>query len=240
MTWLTHLVTWLKNLWDRLLGLVTRYPCAFCGKNRKNQRQIQGLCESCDQKIYAARFQNPEQIWQKTQKTLPILAWGEYSSTLRQAIFQLKYRHSPRMAQPLGIWLAQAWSDLNLKHLPPLIVVPIPLHADRLQERGFNQAELIAQHFCRYTNLPLAANGLIRRQATEAMHQLTDQQRATMMKNAFAFGSGIKPGQVVLLLDDIYTSGATIQAAKKTLNRAGIRVYGVVVLSLARPRDFLG
>ncbi len=238
MTWLATLTTWLKNLWDGLLGLVTRYPCAFCGKTKKSQRQIHCLCQSCYQKIYACRFQHPANIWQSTQKTLPILAWGDYNSVLRQAIFQLKYRQSPRMAQSLGIWLAQAWVDLKLKGLPPLIVVPIPLHQDRLQERGFNQAELIAQHFCRYANLPLAPNGLIRSQSTVAMHQLNDQQRAETMKNVFAVGSGIKPGQAVLLLDDIYTSGATIRAAKQTLNQAGIRVFGVVVLSLARTRNF--
>lgn len=239
MTWFNALKSWLKKLGDVLLGLVTRYPCAFCGKSKKNQRQIYGLCQACYQNIHLARFQHPGEIWQATQKTLPILAWGDYNPTLRQAIFRLKYDHSTRMAQPLGIWLAQAWLDLNLKRLPPLIVVPIPLHPDRFQERGFNQAELLAQHFCRYTNFPLAPHALIRRQSTVAMHQLTDQQRADMMKNVFAIGSGIRPGQAVLLLDDIYTSGSTIKAAKNTLNQAGIRVYGVVVLSLARPGAFL-
>ncbi|AFY62588.1 ComF family protein [Synechococcus sp. PCC 6312] len=239
MTWFNQIKSWLTNLGAGLLGLITRYPCAFCGKSKKNQRQIHGLCQSCYQKIQAAQLPTPQTIWNKTQNTLPILAWGDYNPILRQAIFRLKYDKSLRMAQPLGIWLGQAWVDLKLKQLPPLIVVPIPLHPDRLQERGFNQAELVAQSFCRYTNLPLAPHGLIRRQATEAMHQLNDQQRAEMMKNAFALGSGIQRNQFVLLLDDIYTSGSTIQAAKATLNRAGIRVYGVAVLSLARPRHYL-
>jgi ComF family protein len=237
VTWFNNCKAWLKNLWDALLGLVTRYPCAFCGKNKKNQRQIDGLCQSCYQKIYTTRFENPEEIWQKTEKTLPILAWGDYNPTLRQAIFQLKYRHSIRMAQPLGIWLGQAWIDLHLKRVPPLIVVPIPLHPERIQERGFNQAELIARYFCRYTNLPLAPNGLVRCQNTIAMHQLSDQERAEAMKNVFALGTGIRPGQAVLLLDDIYTTGTTIKAAIKTLNQAGIRVYGVVVLILARSKQ---
>lgn len=239
MAWFNALKSWLKTLWDSFLGLVTRYPCAFCRRNSKNQRQIHGLCPSCYQKIQATRFQNPGEIWQATQKTLPILAWGDYNSTLRQVIFRLKYDKSIRIAYPLGIWLAQAWIDLNLKRLPSLVVVPIPLHPDRLQERGFNQAQLIAQHFCRYTHLPLAPQGLIRRQSTVAMHQLSNQQREEMMQNVFAMGSGIKPGQAVLLLDDIYTSGSTIRAAQKTLNRAGIRVYGVVVVSLSRPRTIL-
>jgi len=125
VTWLTTLKTWLKNLWDGFLGLVTRSPCAFCGKTKKSQPQVHGLCKSCSQKIYASRFQNPAIIWQKTAKTLPILAWGDYNPILKQAIFQLKYRQSPRMSQSLGIWLGQAWIDLKLKRLPPLIVVPI-------------------------------------------------------------------------------------------------------------------
>lgn len=235
MTWFHHIKSWLANLWAGLPGLITRYPCAFCGKNKKNQRQIQCLCASCYQKVYSTRFQNPQKIWQATQQTLPTLAWGDYNPVLRQAIFKLKYYKSVRMAQPLGVWLGQAWVDLKLKSLPPLVVVPIPLHADRLQERGFNQAELIAQHFCRYTNLPLAANGLIRRQKTVAMHQLQDSARAANLNNAFTLGSGLRPGQMVLLLDDIYTTGSTIKAAIETLNRGQIAVYGVVVVILARP-----
>jgi ComF family protein len=118
-----------------------------------------------------------------------------------------------------------------------LVVVPIPLHPSRLQQRGFNQADLLAQGFCRQTRLPLR-QGLLRVQATQAQHRLSRSDRHNNLVAAFA----VAPDQLdslrrstVWLLDDIFTTGATASAAAHTLGHNGIAVGGVCTVARALP-----
>ena len=163
-----------------------------------------------------------------------MFAWGCYRGGLRRAIAAFKYENQPQLARPLAGWLADAW---RLRAQPPAgTIVPIPLHASKYQERGFNQADLLAQHFCDRTQLPLQLHGLERHRATEAQFKLnSDRDREQNLTAAFRLGPGLKQRPVtrVLLLDDIYTTGATVRSAAQTLRRHGISVAGVVVLARA-------
>ncbi|HEY9615854.1 MAG TPA: ComF family protein, partial [Microcoleaceae cyanobacterium] len=157
--------------------------------------------------------------------------------SLKRAIAALKYDNHPELARPLGHWLAQVWFTHATVAKPKLTVVPIPLHADKRQLRGFNQAELLAEHFCDLTGLPLSRDGLLRSRVTEAQFQLSASDRAQNLTEAFSLGpawSKQPPTNPVLLLDDIYTTGATARSAAQTLRRHGIRVYGIAALAKAR------
>ena len=148
------------------------------------------------------------------------------------------------MARPLREWQYQAW----LNHVPQRslssstataepVVVPIPLHADKLQQRGYNQAELLAQSFCDRTGLPLLRQGLIRVRATEAQFGLSQVARAQNLAAAFDLNPSVWRSQrqrSVLLLDDIYTTGSTVQSAAQTLRSHGIKVCGVVAIAQAQ------
>jgi ComF family protein len=116
-------------------------------------------------------------------------------------------------------------------------VVPIPLHPTKLQQRGYNQAELIAQSFCEITGYKQQLFGLERVQATEAQFGLSAQEREQNLADAFAIGKSFHkqlPTSPVLLLDDIYTTGSTVSSAAQTLRRQGIRVYGVVAIATSK------
>jgi predicted amidophosphoribosyltransferase len=110
------------------------------------------------------------------------------------------------------------------------------MHPEKQQQRGFNQAELIATAFCRQTGLP-QVKGLNRRRNTAPQFGLSAIDRAANLANAFeigAFFSGknpLKSRPTVLLLDDIYTTGATAQAAAQTLRRHQISVYGILAIA---------
>lgn len=208
-------------------GLVAKSPCPLC------QRPTgQPFCLDCHRQLLGCQFAAPG--W-RTVSHLPVFAWGTYQEPLKRAIAALKYHHQPQLATPLGSWMADAWRRQD-KGLKPAIVVPIPMYAAKQRERGFNQAELLARSFCAMTGLPLQAGGLVRLRATEAQFRMTGAQRLHNLKDAFSLGQAFvkrSPTQPILLLDDIFTTGATAQSAAQTLRSHGIRVQGIVVLAIS-------
>ncbi len=227
-----------------LLDLFLESTCPLCQRSTPGE-----LCLDCERQLQACRLANPSDRW---QGNLPVFGWGAYSGQLKRAIAVFKYDRHPELARPLGYWLAQAWQQAaplsrgwqtkggkrqgsggGATRSRPW-VVPIPLHASKLKQRGFNQAELLARSFCTHTGLTCCPQGLHRVQATEAQFGLSPTARSQNVANAFAVGPKLrgKVGRSVLLLDDIYTTGATAQAAANTLRQAGITVVGIVALAL--------
>jgi len=167
---------------------------------------------------------------------LPVFSWGSYGGALKRAIAALKYDNQPQLARPLGQWLAQAWRSSLRSHLP-LMVVPIPLHQERQKQRGYNQAALLAHSFCQLTRLPLRCYGLERVEKTQAQFGLSIAEREQNLAQAFNLGKDFlrqHPAHPVLLLDDIYTTGATARSAATVLQHSGIPVYGIVTLAFAQ------
>ena len=112
--------------------------------------------------------------------------------------------------------------------------MPIPLHKQRLQQRGYNQAALIAQGFCRATRTTLAEHSLVRVRATDAMHCLGANERTINLADAFQLGERLPPiRHSILLVDDIYTTGTTGNAAALLLRQAGYTVIGIATVAQA-------
>jgi ComF family protein len=160
------------------------------------------------------------------------VAWGNYQGALKRTIAACKYQNHPELATHLGNLLGMAW----LQCYPgqqQLRVIPIPLHVDKQRERGFNQAALIAQGFCRQTRFALDAS-LHRIKSTQAQFQLSPSDRQRNLQDAFQLAPHHKlTGQLVLLIDDIYTTGATISAASQVLQASSVQVFGVAVAAIA-------
>jgi len=116
------------------------------------------------------------------------------------------------------------------------LIVPVPLHAGRLREREFNQSLLLADLLGRYLNLPVVATALVRILATAPQTTLTRPERSRNLRRAFAVqNAGVLAGRRVLLIDDVFTTGTTVNQCSKTLLKAG--VSAVHVLTLARTID---
>lgn len=170
------------------------------------------------------------------------VAWGIYQDELRALLHLLKYDRIEPVADRLGALLAQR--VLATPDLPQsMLVVPVPLHRRRRRSRGFNQAEHLARALAQSLHrqqpqlrLQLAPGALARRRATESQAGLTPRQRRLNLRGAF-FISGEKAkravrGRHILLVDDIYTTGATARACSQALMRAG--AAGVLVATVAR------
>lgn len=201
------------------------YPhCPLCGRNAESI-----LCRNCEHQLNQCQFSNPKF---QGKGNIPGLVWGEYSGFLKRAIASLKYEKQQQLARPLGERLGQTWfkASVFMTSVKP-VIVPIPLHPNKEKQRGYNQAELIARAFCDVTRLPLTPQGLKRIKNTDALFSLTPQERENEVGEAFMVGKGLNLHQNVLLLDDIYTTGATVRAAQITLQKAGIRVIGVCAIA---------
>ena len=153
-----------------------------------------------------------------------------FQSPLREAVHQLKYRKHQRIARPLGRLLA---SHMAAQAGAYDAVTAIPLHQSRLAERGFNQAESLAREVAAALRLPLIGGALVRLRATEQQAKLNANGRAENMRDAFGW-RGAPPPARVILVDDVYTTGATMGACAEALLTAGSR--SVAGLALARTR----
>ncbi len=218
---------WVQHL-RGLMTLVVADACPLCGRPAAND-----FCSACQRQVQTCAL--PPAVSKVKADGYALFAWGRYGDALKRAIAALKYDKRLELARPLGYRMADAW--LATPSLPKqLVVVPIPLHVSKQQQRGFNQAEQLAIHFCDQTRLPLARQGLTRHLETTAQFGLSATERLRNLEHAFSVGSAFakqRPQHPVLLLDDIYTTGATIRAATQALRRQGIRVWGAAVLAQA-------
>ena len=115
-----------------------------------------------------------------------------------------------------------------------LVVVPIPLHASKQKQRGYNQAALIAQSFCQATGLKLKQNGLERVRETKAQFGLSASERENNLAEAFAVGSELRHRHLdtpVLLVDDIYTTGATAKFCCANTSSVWLTVLGLAAVA---------
>lgn len=155
-------------------------------------------------------------------------AWASYAGSLRRAILKLKHKPNRALGQVLAAPLASvypvAWGAQLLVAVPP--------SAQRLAQRGYNPVDLIAAPLAQHLGLPLAAEALVRQRHTLPQMDLQLEQRWANVQGAFVAVPRRVASRRVLLVDDIFTSGATLQAASQAVLAAG--AASVHVLALAR------
>ncbi len=147
----------------------------------------------------------------------------------RRLVHRLKYSDRAELARPIGRWMARAGAELLAE---ADLLVPVPLHPLRLWRRRFNQAAALAREISRQTGVPCDSGSLKRVKATKSQVGLSRAQRAENMQGAFrvAEGQDLK-GRRIVLVDDVLTSGATLNAASRILLRAGAERVDALVFA---------
>ena len=174
------------------------------------------------------------------------VAFGSYDNEMREMLHALKFNGMRRVAEHvLGDWMAEAILQLEAEAAAELVVVPVPLFRDRERERGFNQAGLLAESAVKRLRklrpgwkLSLQPGALQRVRDTRALFALRPDQRRRNLAGAFRSGEPeAVHGREVLLVDDILTTGATVNACARVLLRAGAMKVWVATAARAQPES---
>ncbi len=159
--------------------------------------------------------------------------WGRaaamYQGVLAEAIQRFKYHGEVNLAGPLG-WF---WNKINLEELSFEAIIPVPLHPSRLRERGFNQSLLLGKTLGKIHNKTVLAGALRRIRNTIPQVQLDHSERERNVRGAFAVRNQEEiMDKRFLLVDDVFTTGATVNECARVLKKSGAKE--IIVLTLAR------
>lgn len=191
---------------------ITAPWCMQCGKKLYGENEF---CRDCGSGKH--RYVRGRALYEYESAAVPI--------------YRFKYGGRREYADFFGEQIADHLEDF-IGAVHPDGLVPIPLHPSRKAKRGYNQAELLAKKIGAFTGLPVYTKWLVRVKNTVPLKSLTPKERQNNLKKAFNISGNDVKLKKVLLVDDIYTTGATIDEAAQVLKNAGVdRVYFVALAS---------
>lgn len=215
--------------------------CIVCGQELKEKTQY-GMCGTCLQALpfhsgkicyrcgdsivgtgsYCLSCKDSQKDYEFARA--PFL----YEGAIQTLIYKLKYAKSKYLAPFLSAFLVDEFvkQDWQID-----LVVPVPLHSKREKERGFNQAELLCCLFNEKLHIPIITNNLVRVKHTRTQTKLTKKQRKDNLEKAFqVLQKSEFKNKNILLIDDVFTTGATIEECSEVLKKAGAKnVYAITL-----------
>lgn len=199
------------------------FTCMACGGEIKTSNN-KYLCPKCMNNL-------PIRSEIQTTHFSPFI----YDEPIRSMILRLKYDDNGFIAKALAPYLAALYLKLIQPTCDnPPIIIPVPLHRSRKHERGYNQSEILAKELARYLNLNINTTALVRHRKTIIQKHMDTKTRAANMHGAFMIPDAERKmieNQNILLLDDVYTTGATTNECKNILLSNGVRQ--VFILTIA-------
>jgi ComF family protein len=240
----------LRDLREGLVNLFFPPICILCKKYLPPSDRLFQICLSCRDTIepnrppFCQRCSRPIRNVNKTycrtcEETSPYFdrAWGAivYNGTAQELLHLFKYGGKTGLRQYFGANIKNFTENFRVDLKRFDLIVPIPLHPTRERERGYNQAELLAQKISQDTGIPSASRLLLRRRHTPNQAALSQKERWTNISGAFkikhSFGVHAKN---ILLVDDLYTTGATCSEAAQVLKACGANEIQVLTAAIAR------
>ena len=192
------------------LKLLTPPYCMKCGKKLQEEGELCGDCRRIKHSFVRGR------------------ALYEYES-VAPSIYRLKYGGRQEYAAFFGEETAYYLGSF-IREVKPDALIPIPLHKNRFRRRGYNQAELLAKALGKQTGIPVASDYLCRIRNTTPLKMLNPAERQNNLKKAFIIGQNDVKLKTAIIIDDIYTTGSTVDEAARTLQAAGVeRVYFIAL-----------
>jgi ComF family protein len=242
----------LGGIGSRLVDVILPRHCYHCGQSVVSDGRG-GFCDSCWGMIRLIKppycpccgepFRSPIALMYSPEYRCGICraepppfdharAIGRYEGPLRQAIHLLKYHGKLRLKRPL-LQLALKHFDAHFPSTAYDAIVPVPLHRERLMQREFNQAAVLAKGLAGHLNVPVQERLLVRVRSTRPQVELSGSERRQNVRQAFAVThAAALENKQVLVVDDVFTTGATLGEVARTLKASG--ATRVDVFALAR------
>lgn len=190
--------------------------CKKCGKPVRYEEQE--YCQDC--KTHAFSYEQGRSIWL-------------HKDPVSRSIYQFKY-HNRRI---YGEFYAKEFYRLYAKKIREWgidIIVPVPLHRKRRRKRGYNQAEVLAKHLGKMIGIPVDTKAVVRKIYTKPQKELTHKDRRTNLRDAFVVRKEWKEPKNILLIDDIYTTGSTIDEVAKVFCEKGTSKVWFLTISIGQ------
>ena len=199
--------------------------CADC--DQKTRRLKKPLCSICGKPLNVQRL--CDRCSQSKPNFRALRSWGVYDGALRKAIHRLKYRKDVALGETLARFLIELLDQCSWQ---VDMVLPVPLSVARKASRGYNQSALLARPISLARRIPYRPRALKRIRDTQSQVDLSFDQRQINVRDAFKGDQDLVSGKTVLLIDDVATSGATLDACAEAILKAGGK--SVYALTLAR------
>ena len=207
-----------------LLKLIYPDVCAFCNKIQK-----ESLCKKCEEKI--KKYKKDIVIRSKNNYFEELISIFKYEVLIREKIIQYKFQDKS--------YIYNTFAKIILKNEKVCgllkkydIIIPVPIHRKRKLQRGYNQTQLIAKEIAKNIDIKLCDDVLVKSKNTIAQSKLNKNKRKQNIKNAFKVLNLEKiQGKNILLFDDIFTTGSTVNECSKILKKAGAKTVGVLTIA---------
>jgi ComF family protein len=222
---------------DSLLEFAFPPLCLGCGSYTDSVTQ---LCESCAGRI--DRYTEPfclkckQQIFDSlvcpscVHDTWLLFAFGNYVDPLKELVINFKFRGITTACDSVADDLCHQFSE-RIYSVEPTYLVPVPLHPMRELLRGYNQAEILARHIECLLQIPVATDFIMRSKRRKEQARLHEFQREQNVQGVFEAIADADPGERVILVDDVVTSGATVTEVRRVLIEAGFEVPACISIA---------
>ncbi len=248
---LSSLILWSKTVFRFLQQLLFPPRCAICGQTL-DSKSLDGIhpkcrdllipvmspvclrcgkpvldeaieyCMDCTRKMHIAAFDGGASVW-------------VYTKVMRDAVAQFKYQGKKHLGRVFALEAVKVHGPW-IRRLKPDCITCVPLNKKKLRKRGYNQAEVLARHIGRMLDIPVDTQLLVRTRFTQPQKTLDVTQRMKNLMQAFAPGPHAGMYKTVVLVDDIYTTGSTMQVCSMILKKCGVeKVY---IFSLCIGSDY--
>jgi len=206
---------------EEKLHFISEPRCKKCSKPVEQEQKE--YCSDCERKNY--HFEYGFSVW-------------VYDAAMKKSISDFKYRHKKEYAKYFVQQVVGRYGN-KIVQLAPDALVPVPIHKSKYRERGYNQAEILAKGIGRELSIPVLPDLLIRNKKTLPQKQLSDKERLQNLKEAFEFNKVYMDNchrklNKILLVDDIYTTGSTIEACTNVLRQNGVGYVYFVTLCIGK------
>lgn len=234
----------IENVKEELINIIYPRTCPICGEILQNNN-LQ-VCGTCKKKIKYVK----EPACKKCGKQLQVeeqelcfdcfknkhnftrgIALYCHDEWTRRSIYNFKYNNKREYAKIYA-------NEINLRYRSKIeqwnvdYLIPIPLHKSKLKARGYNQAEDLCKELSKVFMIPMLRNGVCRVKKTLPQKELNDKQRINNLKKAFKIGNIDVKSKRVILIDDIYTTGATINSVAEVLVNSGVKDIYFITISI--------
>ena len=227
----------------KCLGILYPQTCYFCGKISKEcmcsecVKQVEYIeeprCKKCGKPI---RYEEQEYCHDCTEHIF-YYEQGKsiwlHKGPVRWSVYQFKYHNRRVFAE----FYAKEWKRIygnKLKEWEIDLIIPIPLHRKRRRKRGYNQAEILAKELGERCNIPVDTKSVVRTVNTRPQKELNDKERKRNLSKAFRVTKHWEKARNVLLIDDIYTTGNTIDSVAQILKQKGAEKVYFLTISIGQ------